>query len=94
MGYYTHYSIEQASDQAADTLRARSGYAWDDEYDLYEAKWYVWKKDLEATSLDFPEEVIILEGKGEEPGDIWKAYAKGGVVKKVQAKIVFEVPEF
>jgi hypothetical protein len=41
-----------------------------------EAKWYSWKKDMRELSIEFPEVVFGLEGKGEENQDWWYALFK------------------
>lgn len=53
-------------------------------------KWYDHQNDLVEFSKLFPEFLFILEGEGEEPGDLWKLYVKNGKGKKVRAKIVFD----
>lgn len=95
MGYYTDYSIKQASKEAEFYLQSLSGYdSWGDS-ELWEVKWYSWKNDLKETSEKYPNEVIILDGVGEEYPDIWRCYAKNGKLQVVEANITFpEMDDF
>lgn len=56
---------------------------------LNEAKWYDWEKDLETLSKQFPHVVIVVDGVGEEPGDIWRARVHNGEMKRAVATITF-----
>lgn len=51
-------------------------------------KWYEWREDMTKLSHQFPDVLIIIDGEGEESGDIWRAYVKNGKVIQKQAEIV------
>lgn len=53
-------------------------------------KWYEHKDDMKRLSARFPTVLFTLEGKGEEPGDLWIMYFKGGKSQRVDARIVFD----
>jgi hypothetical protein len=53
-------------------------------------KWYDYEKDMKAVSKKYPTTIFILEGEGEESGDIWKAYFLDGKMQKCKAKIIFD----
>ena len=55
-------------------------------------KWYQCDKELPILSKAFPEVVFKLSGEGEESGDIWTTYYKGG--KSQSAKVVITVEEY
>lgn len=93
MGYYTDYEITKASEEAEECLKELSVYGWDSDC-LWDAKWYDWKEHLKEASTKYPDELIILDGVGEEYPDIWRAYAKGGKVEVVKAEITFKEPYF
>ena len=57
------------------------------------AKWYGWKEDLVDVSKRYPNLLFFLEGEGEEPGDMWKAWARNGRVVETKARIVFDEPD-
>ena len=41
-------------------------------------KWYGHDRDMRAISKEFPTTLFILDGEGEDSGDIWTSYYKGG----------------
>jgi len=51
-------------------------------------KWYEAEEDLKAMSLEIRGVIFHLAGEGEEPGDLWDAFALDGQVEKHKAKIV------
>lgn len=53
-------------------------------------KWYEHEKDILAISRRFPKILFILEGEGEDSGDIWKKYFKNGKIQVCKAKITFD----
>lgn len=57
-------------------------------------RWYEWQQDLRTLSATLPKVKFILEGYGEEAGDIWRGYAKAGKVEQVKAELKFKVPGF
>lgn len=85
MGYYTKYDISNNSQEIQEAITLQSGYSCF-EYDS--VKWYDWANDIKTISLRYPGTEIHVAGEGEESGDIWKAFAKDGVVYR--AEILFE----
>jgi hypothetical protein len=53
-------------------------------------KWYTWEADMRKISKQFPNTIFLIEGEGEDSGDIWKAYFLNGKMQKAEAKITFE----
>lgn len=53
-------------------------------------KWYGWEEDMREFSKLFPDIVFVLEGEGEESGDIWCSYFKDGKNQYCQARIVVD----
>lgn len=70
-----------------DIVPSKNGY--EVEATLSEAKWYDWEKNLEVLSVAFPNTTIVVDGVGEEPGDIWRARVQNGEAKTAQATISF-----
>jgi len=89
MGYYTDFTIEQATDEQVEALQERSGYNLLG-HCLYGAKWYDWKDDLEYVSRQFPATVIVLTGSGEDFPDLWQATALGGKVTVKRGRVVYD----
>lgn len=82
MGYYTRYDISNNSEEIKAAINEISGYSYGVESD--EIKWYNHLNDIKAVSLMFPGQEIHVSGEGEESGDIWKAYAKNGLVYRAE----------
>lgn len=80
MGYYTKYSLslENDDDNSAqeyiDSLDSIINNIYMQGVQPY--KWYEYRKDMLKLSRLFPNVTFILEGKGEEDGDLWKEYFK------------------
>lgn len=55
-----------------------------------ETKWYDWEKDMREFSKKYPTALFTLSGKGEEAGDIWKAYFINGKAQIAKARIVID----
>jgi len=62
-------------------------------FDGKECKWYSWNDDLKGLSKEYPNLLFTLEGEGEEPGDLWKAWARNGKSVTVDAKITYPEPD-
>jgi hypothetical protein len=96
MGYYTDYKLEYKGDLDQETLVARlsevSGYGWGDDLTLPDVKWYEHDHHMEVISQEYPDILFILNGEGEESGDIWRKYFKNGLAKYDRAELSF--PEF
>lgn len=98
MGYYTRYRLE--TDDTIFGSETISHFRKDNEsarHALTErgestdgTKWYSHQEDLEKFSLKYPNTLFILYGEGEESGDIWKLYVKGGKSFKAKAILTFE----
>ncbi len=94
MGYYTQY------DWVKDPSKAVLKWVSDNEdtdlsYALSVAdqtKWYDHEKDMKELSLLFPDEVLSIEGVGEEQPDTWRKHFKNGEVRACQASINFPDP--
>lgn len=52
-------------------------------------KWYDYDKDMAKLSRLFPDYLFMLEGDGEESGDVWKAYFLNGKMQHVKAQLLF-----
>lgn len=55
-----------------------------------QCKWYEWKEDMIKVSKRYPLTIFIIDGEGEESGDIWKAYFLNGKHQYTKAELVFE----
>ena len=72
------------------------GY-FDDDFDLktlpYDSwKWYEHDEDMVKLSIRFPDYTFILEGEGEENGDLWRTIYHDGQLERLNVKIVYEKP--
>ena len=54
-----------------------------------ECKWYDAIADLREFSKQYPDDLFVLQGFGEEAGDMWIAYFLGGNTYQQPAKITF-----
>lgn len=89
MGYYTRHDVSNNSQEVIEALHEVSGYEYIQDSEI---KWYDCKKDCEKVSRRFPDQLITVEGVGEEYPDVWVLYAKNGKVYQEDAKIA--LPEF
>lgn len=89
MGYYTDFDISSNSEEVQAAIEKVSGYTgW---YDgTMNAKWYGCNEDCLAVSKMFPDQLIVVEGNGEEQGDQWKSYYSNGKMQSCKAIITFE----
>ena len=87
MGYYTNYDTSGNSEEIKAAINEASGYI-NVEDDCI--KWYDHEEHMKEVSLKFPDQLLVLEGDGEEQGDQWKAYYKNGKVQVCKAIITFE----
>lgn len=53
-------------------------------------KWYEVVEDMRIVSEKYPQTLFILEGEGDQSGDIWKKYFLNGKMQKADAKITFD----
>lgn len=51
-----------------------------------ELKWYDHQMDMKIISIKYPNILFILEGYGEERGDMWREYHLNGKVQFEKAK--------
>lgn len=86
MGYYTQYDISNNSPEIKEAINEISGYKC---VDSHEIKWYNCLNDIKAVSLMFPGQEVHVSGEGEESGDIWKAFAKDGLVYRAEADLEY-----
>ena len=93
MGYYTTYILSTTQghdnqDEIEEKLEEISGspveFGLNDSY-----KWYDHEKHMNLLSQIYPETIFLLEGEGEDSGDIWRKYFKNGKMQVCKAKIVF-----
>ena len=73
-------------------------YYFDNDFDLktlsYDSwKWYDHDEDMVKLSLRFPNYTFILEGEGEETGDLWRTIYHNGQLECLNVKIVYEKPQ-
>ncbi|HBU90253.1 MAG TPA: hypothetical protein DEB53_03445 [Bacillus pumilus] len=96
MGYYTQYEVEMDKDAELVREYVNENFdgngnltavfnGWDDEL-----KWYGHEVDMRAVSRQFPDVLITLTGEGEDSGDMWRKYFKGGKMQECPAKITFD----
>ena len=85
MGYYTQYKIHTKHSKGPEYLKDFEPYGYSfleeskDEYVIqFEAKWYEWKDEMLEISDKFPKLLFTVDGDGEESGDNWRAFFKGG----------------
>lgn len=90
MGYYTNYDLTNLTDEQIEKVNEMSGYSFTNQYVSDSVKWYSWNETMKEVSKLFPDQPLIIEGEGEEAGDIWKAYFKNGKSQIMEAKITFE----
>ncbi len=96
MGYYTNYMLKttEGYEHLIDVLRGQSDGArfalQPDGHPCDMIKWYDHESDLAFISKQYPEVLFTLSGDGEESGDIWKKYFKGGKKQVARAQIVID----
>lgn len=57
-----------------------------------ECKWYGHNEDMLAISTQYPNVTFVLEGHGEETGDVWKKWYRNGNVHVSKPELVYEPP--
>ena len=103
MGYYTSYNLEvtslecQGHTDSANLIHQlreqneNAAYAFDEHGDAEEStKWYDHDADLIEFSKGKMDALFVLEGTGEEAGDLWKTYYLNGQKQTCQAIITFD----
>ena|ERR1035437_4084826 len=94
MGYNTSFSIKAKPKIIQDLITSNedAGDALNkDGTTKEEVKWYDYNKDLLKFSKKYPEEVIQLDGTGED-GELYRSYYLNGKVQDAEPEIVY--PEF
>lgn len=92
MGYYTSHKLSIISGNDGFTDYEQEITDSTDYSSLFDEsiKWYDCEKDMKAYSKKHPNVVFCIDGKGEESGDIWRAYFKNGKTFRTKAVLVFE----
>lgn len=92
MGYYTDFELKAKYDGSSPIYISKLENEVD-KLNIFECgsysenwyandKWYDFDKDMILLSSRFPEVLFELRGQGEESGDIWLNYYKGGGVMR------------
>lgn len=91
MGYYTDYEITITHGKVNEDKLHEDFYEITGEVfnELYNIKWYSYKKDMQTLSKLYPDVMFYIEGKGEEEGDLWHAYCCNGDYKEEHAVITY-----
>lgn len=99
MGYYTQYVLEVDAPAGHPVCDEPVAYWSNDDGDFTvrtfiddppePCKWYEHEEDLVALSKKHPDVLFTLHGEGEESGDLWVQYFKGGKTQLEKAHIVF-----
>lgn len=96
MGYYTRYKLSIHSVESLDEKFMAERALEDDEDlgDFYRGnadscKWYEHEGFMKGFSKNYPRVVFLLEGEGEESGDIWRKYFQNGKMQTERAEIIF-----
>jgi hypothetical protein len=93
VGYLTEYECQTALTEEQEVLLGSIvQYPVDmltdgSQYDSI--KWYGFEKDVKEFSKHYPDQLFEWHGKGEEQGDVWRAYVKNGKYFYQKAKLLF-----
>lgn len=86
MGYYTKFELDVVPDEALETIRsaiAQRAYGGISPFFDHEGwpecgcKWYSWRDDCHAVSLEHPDVTFVVTGEG-ELGERWRSVWRGG----------------
>lgn len=106
MGYYTDFEIEVIPDEGVEVdfdylhfkLNKISEYVFsvsgNNGLRLGDSKWYNSKSDMSRLSEQFKNVLFIVNGEGEENGDIWKYYFKNGMFQDANVRVTYTHDEF
>ena len=83
MSRLTKFKIS-APKHIIEELELISGYDFDSK-----CKWWKHEEDIKTVSLKYPTAEFSVTGHEEERDNIWKIYAIGGEIEKVEAIILF-----
>lgn len=93
MGYYSSFEIQSVKEgKLSDItfgLELISSYQWSGG-NIWEAKWYDFRKDLETFAAQNPHLSFEVERIGEEAPDFELAVVENGTVTFKSGKIVYE----
>lgn len=101
MGYYTRHTLTIIDNddinihtKVQDYINENEDleYALGDDFgeSSDSCKWYEHENDMRKISKAFPDILFLLEGEGEDSGDMWKEYYLDGKMQRCQAKLTFE----
>ena len=101
MGYCTRYELnydtEDCPDDFDEELMIRecengeiSDYCREFDGGSDMCTWYDHESDMKHFSKRFPKVLFTLNGEGEEAGDLWIKYFKGGKMQNCRAKITYD----
>jgi hypothetical protein len=103
MGYNTRYRLDVVTPESSelDKNSIIQDLVSDDEFEAKYAleedgsssggcKWYDHEEEMRTFSMKYPTVVFLLEGDGEESGDVWRKYFMNGKCQIAQAKLVFD----
>lgn len=99
MGYSTNFTIDvhKGERNIKDVLEqvredfVGLDYAVDENGETSEGvKWYNHEVDMKYLSVEFPDEVFVLYGEGEDNEDVWYKYFKNGKMQHCYAKVTFD----
>lgn len=92
MGYYTDFQLRVDKGEIPEEIRKiwENEYYYDPQYIAFNAKWYDYDEEMLKISLENPDVLYTLEGKGEEFDDLWINYYKSGKSQHTRAQIIYE----
>lgn len=93
MGYYTKYTLK-SEPNILNTQEFKQKFNEITGYNEYvfceECEWYKHDEDMLKVSKEFDETLFMLDGEGEESGDIWRTYYFNGKMQECKAFIMYE----
>lgn len=93
MGYYTRFALsihQDGKNYVYDQDAIKQLIEHVDYHPFWEAcKWYDHEEHMKWLSEQWPDTVFLLEGEGEEAGDMWKKYFKNGEMQVCKAIITY-----
>jgi hypothetical protein len=87
MGYYTDYKLSWNGPGPSryELIELTQEEDWEKNnqgFGLSETKWYQHEEHMLGISAKYHETLFKLDGEGEESGDVWRKFYKGGVMIK------------
>jgi len=92
MGYYTSFTMttDGGDDGAINNYLVNQiwhgtiyALEYDNDHNWYASdtqKWYEHDSDMKELSKQFPEVLFTLTGEGEDTGDVWRTWYRGGEI--------------